>query len=98
MSVSEPALTDALPVSVRSTPMIRTREVDPMMGELYLAGEVVPPGEYRAISGGRYVVLKTAGMLPASLDGHVACYRRVEPLPTNNAVVHDTDHASRART
>ena len=57
--------------------MIRTREIDPLMGELFLAGEVVPPGAYREINGGRMVELKTIDRLPATLDGHVACYSRL---------------------
>lgn len=65
--------------------MIQTREVDPLLGELFLAGESVPPGEYREINGGRMVVLKTVDTLPASLDGHVACYRRL--MATDFAVV-----------
>lgn len=56
--------------------MIQTREVDPLMGELYLAGEVAPPGEYREITCGRLVELQTADVLPASLNGQVACYHR----------------------
>ena len=51
--------------------------MDPLLGELYLAGELVPAGEYCEINDGRQIVLKTGGFLPASLDGHVACYRRL---------------------
>ena len=57
--------------------MTRTREIDPLMGELFLAGEVVPPGAYRDINGGRMVELRTADVLPASLNGQVACYSRM---------------------
>jgi len=57
--------------------MTRAREIDPLMGELFLAGEVVPPGAYREINGGRMVELKTVDVLPATLDGHVACYSRL---------------------
>lgn len=57
--------------------MSKKREMDPLLGELYLAGEIVPAGEYCEINDGRQIVLKTGGFLPASLDGHVACYRRL---------------------
>ncbi len=57
--------------------MNRTREIDPLMGELFLAGEIVPPGAYRDINGGRMVELRTADILPASLNGQVACYSRL---------------------
>ena len=57
--------------------MIRQREVDPLLGELFLAGEMAPPGEYREINCGRSVQLKSSDFLPASLDGQVACYHRM---------------------
>jgi hypothetical protein len=46
----------------------------------YLAGQRVPAGCYvRAESpGGRTVCLERPGVLPASLDGHVAVYLRVD--------------------
>ena len=45
--------------------------------ELYLAGERVPKGLYRQIGSGREVCLDHEDVLPASFDGHVACYLRV---------------------
>jgi hypothetical protein len=53
------------------------RENDPIMGELYLAGERVPPGVYWEISSRREVRLEREDYLPASLDGRVACYQRI---------------------
>ncbi len=50
-------------------------------GQLYEAGRLVPPGRYLRV--GIYppieVVLQDFDYLPASLDGHVALYQRVEP-------------------
>ena len=47
---------------------------------LYIAGEQVPPGMYRQIGGTRLVSLELTDYLPASLDGHVACYIRIRKL------------------
>ena len=44
---------------------------------LFLAGERVNPGVYRQVENGREVVLDEEDFLPASLDGHVACYTRI---------------------
>jgi hypothetical protein len=44
---------------------------------VYLAGERVSPGHYRQIGNGRRVVLDREDVLPASMDGRVACYSRV---------------------
>lgn len=44
----------------------------------FLAGERVEPGRYRQVGGGRDVTLERADVLPASLDGRVACYERVQ--------------------
>ena len=56
--------------------------VDDSGGE-YLAGHRAPPGAYRraAPPDGRTVVLEDWGVLPASLDGQVAVYVRVERPP-----------------
>lgn len=54
------------------------RRLDSEAGELYLAGQAVPPGIYRQIGTGRILRLDTRDILPASLDGRVACYERVE--------------------
>jgi hypothetical protein len=45
----------------------------------FLAGELVPPGVYLRVDAWpeRRVVLEHAGVLPASFDGQVACYRRM---------------------
>ena len=45
--------------------------------ELFLAGERVTPGLYREIGGKREVRLDAEDILPASLDGRVACYTRI---------------------
>ncbi len=47
--------------------------------DLFLAGEKVHPGIYRQIGGDREVRLEREDILPASLDGRVACYMRVHP-------------------
>ncbi len=53
----------------------RERELD---DELFLAGERVRPGTYRQLGGVRMVRLDEDDFLPASLDGRVACYMRVQ--------------------
>lgn len=45
--------------------------------ELFLAGEKVRPGTYRQVGSGREILLEQEDFLPASLDGRVACYLRV---------------------
>jgi hypothetical protein len=53
-------------------------ENDQFVDELFLAGERVPSGIYRQIGSGREVLLeRDDDVLPASLDGRVACYMRV---------------------
>ena len=54
-------------------------------GEIYLAGQRVPAGHYRQIEGGRKVDLVEEDLLPASLDGRVACYERVSAAGTNQS-------------
>lgn len=49
----------------------------PYEEELFLAGERVPPGRYQIIDTNREVCLECEDYLPASLDGRVACYRRI---------------------
>ncbi len=44
----------------------------------FLAGERVEAGRYRQIGSGRVVTLERDDLLPASLDGRVACYERVQ--------------------
>jgi hypothetical protein len=50
---------------------------------VYLAGHVAPSGRYRRADppDGRIIELEAPGLLPASLDGHVAVYLRVDPAP-----------------
>jgi hypothetical protein len=57
--------------------MWRQPENDPFAEELFLAGERVPPGIYRQLDSKREIHLTSEDYLPASLDGHVACYVRV---------------------
>ena len=61
---------------------------------LYLAGAVVPPGEYVRVDGWPHarVVLTRDGRLPASFDGRVAAYHLVPPAPRAPAAV-DQDPA-----
>ena len=50
----------------------------PLEDDFYLAGERVAPGIYKQIGGLRELYLDHEDYLPASLDGHVACYKRVQ--------------------
>lgn len=50
---------------------------DQFVDELYLAGERVPSGVYRQLGSTREVRLEHEDFLPASLDGRVACYVRM---------------------
>ena len=56
--------------------MWQTR-ADESADEMYLAGEKVLAGRYRQVGSAREVELDAEGVLPASLDGRVACYMRV---------------------
>ena len=58
--------------------MWKQPENDQFAEELYLAGERVPSGLYKQIGTSREVNLAQEDFLPASLDGHVACYMRVQ--------------------
>ncbi len=51
---------------------------DRLPEELFLAGERVPPGTYRQVGSNRQVQLEREDYLPASLDGRVACYIRLQ--------------------
>lgn len=51
---------------------------DCVEGDFYLAGERVALGIYKQVGGSRQLCLDHEDSLPASLDGHVACYRRVQ--------------------
>jgi len=53
-------------------------ENDQFVDELFLAGERVPSGIYKQLGGTREVSLDhDDDLLPASLDGRIACYMRV---------------------
>lgn len=56
--------------------MWQTR-ADEIVENLFLAGEKVRPGTYRQLGTKREVHLEAEDVLPASLDGRVACYMRV---------------------
>jgi hypothetical protein len=58
--------------------MWKQPENDQFVDELFLAGERVPSGVYRQIGSGREVMLDQDDVLPASLDGRVACYMRID--------------------
>lgn len=47
---------------------------------VFVAGHVAPPGDYRRIdvANGKTIVLDRSGVLPASFDGTVALYQRIE--------------------
>jgi hypothetical protein len=47
-------------------------------GDVFLAGETVPPGRYRQIGTHRIVNLDSEQSLPSTLDGRVACYQRID--------------------
>ena len=47
---------------------------------LYLAGERVAAGFYRQLDVKVTIHLEQDDFLPASLDGHVACYVRTDPI------------------
>ena len=47
--------------------------------QVYTAGQVAPPGRYVRIDmpSAVEIILEEPGVLPASLDGHIAVYERV---------------------
>lgn len=53
---------------------------DTLQGEVYLAGERVPSGYYHQIGTRRRIFLPQEDYLPASLDGRVACYERLDHI------------------
>lgn len=55
-------------------------ENDQFAEELFLAGERVAPGVYRQVGSDRVIRLEKEDVLPASCDGHVACYVRIQNL------------------
>jgi hypothetical protein len=58
--------------------MWRQPENDQFADELFLAGERVPPGTYKQIGSSDQIRLDREDFLPASLDGRVACYMRIQ--------------------
>lgn len=48
-------------------------------GFIFLAGERVLPGIYREVETRRELELVSEDYLPATLDGRVACYMRINP-------------------
>ena len=58
--------------------MSESQDWDEYDQEIYLAGQRVPPGCYRQVDRLRVLHLEQEDVLPASLDGHVACYHRLE--------------------
>lgn len=68
---------------VKSTPYFSTgveqeRIFNDFGEEIFYAGRLVEPGCYVEVDGSRQVVLEQRGVLPASLDGRRAIYRRLE--------------------
>jgi hypothetical protein len=57
--------------------MKRFSEADLWDEPTYLAGQSAPPGHYQEVATGRTIYLDGEDRLPATLDGHVACYRRI---------------------
>src|SRR5215469_5971044 len=55
-------------------------EIDEAMQPIYLANQRVPPGTYRRLHTGQYIRLEQEDVLPASLDGQIACY--IAAVPT----------------
>ncbi len=53
-------------------------ENDQFVDELFLAGERVPVGTYRQVGSSRQITVDKEDILPASLDGRVACYVRID--------------------
>jgi len=72
-------------------------EYDLFVDELFLAGERVAPGLYRQIGSGREILLDQEDSLPGSLDGHVACYQRVQStwgqLQSESGLLSPDDHS-----
>jgi hypothetical protein len=53
-------------------------ENDQFANEIYLAGEYVSAGTYKQIGSQREIKIQREDYLPASLDGRVACYVRLD--------------------
>jgi hypothetical protein len=50
--------------------------------QVYTAGQIAPPGRYVRVDrpSAVEIILEEPGILPASLDGHVAVYERVSMI------------------
>lgn len=57
--------------------MMNVWEAEQISDAIRLAGEMAPPGKYMDVDTKRVLVLKEEDVLPATLDGRVACYIRV---------------------
>jgi hypothetical protein len=53
-------------------------DLDICTDEVYLAGEWVSSGTYKQVGSNREIWVEDEDVLPASIDGRVACYRRVQ--------------------
>lgn len=62
---------------------------DHFSDDLLLAGQRAPAGLYRELGSGRLVQLDRSDVLPASLDGRVACYVPVQTWAQILAAQHD---------
>ncbi|MBC7527528.1 MAG: hypothetical protein H7308_08245 [Chthonomonadaceae bacterium] len=96
----ERATKDAFQITMWEYEQMWTQNESEFPGEeLFLAGERVKAGTYRQIGGSREVRLEREDVLPASLDGRVACYLRVYPwgqalMTTKRAVQSETQVVS----
>lgn len=59
--------------------MVETAEVLETGSRRWIAGHLAPAGVYRDIETRREIFLRDGDVLPASLDGRVACYELVGP-------------------
>lgn len=66
-------------------------ESDQFADELYLAGERVPRGTYKQLGSNRQLVLEQDDTLPATMDGRVACYVRMDHSwePVQSGILRD---------
>lgn len=57
--------------------MFSEEDTGEFQGDIWKAGEIAPAGMYVRIDepSSRVVILACEGPLPATCDGHIACYR-----------------------
>ena len=68
---------------------------DPSGPEYFRAGETAQPGRYQRLDTRIIIVLKYPDILPASLDGHAAHYKRIgTPTDTRSKIELSTDDES----